>query len=53
MSKDDDLGVQHLRFNETSEWRFGVNFLKRTLFHCTFAWKGVSHKFETLQENKE
>jgi len=45
ISKDNDLGVQHLRSNETTKWSFGVNFLLTTLFHCSFEWKGASQKF--------
>jgi len=53
MSADNDLGVKDLHSNETFEWRFGVNFLKRTLFHCTFAWTGASHKFEIYNAKRD
>jgi len=44
-SADNDLGVQRLPYNGTFRWRFGINVFERTLFHCSFAWKGASHKF--------
>jgi len=45
MSKDNDLGMQHLRFDQTFRWSFRVNFFETTLFHCTFQWQGASYKF--------
>ncbi|XLT91918.1 hypothetical protein HN873_013598 [Arachis hypogaea] len=39
-SKDDDLGVQHLKPLEHWEFQFYPNFLGRTLSFCSFGWKG-------------
>ncbi|BAT90068.1 hypothetical protein VIGAN_06124000 [Vigna angularis var. angularis] len=44
-SKDNDLGVQDLRPNASFSWKFGVNFFATTLFHCSFQWERVIHKF--------
>lgn len=52
-SADNDLGVQDLHYNETFRWRFGVNIFQTTLFHCTFAWEGASHKFVIYKATRD
>ncbi|KAK9266002.1 hypothetical protein L1049_028602 [Liquidambar formosana] len=38
-SKDDDLGMQQIIFNQTYEWSFHNNFFGRTLFWCFMSWE--------------
>ncbi|XP_062104482.1 S-protein homolog 5-like [Humulus lupulus] len=45
-SKDDDLGVHILRFNETYSFRFKPNFWGTTLFFCGFRWADQFHWFD-------
>ncbi|KAK8572425.1 hypothetical protein V6N12_028478 [Hibiscus sabdariffa] len=45
-SKDDDLGVRHIAYGNNFEFHFRPTFLRRTLFHCTFQWDTVTHRFD-------
>ncbi|RDY03840.1 S-protein-like 29, partial [Mucuna pruriens] len=38
-SRDDDLGMKFLRFNETYEFSFGNSYIVDTQFYCSFQWK--------------
>jgi len=53
MSKDNDLGMQQLRFDQTFRWSFRVNFFETTLFHCSFQWQGASHKFAIYEAKRD
>ncbi|KAM7514254.1 hypothetical protein LguiA_003843 [Lonicera macranthoides] len=47
LSKDDDLGVQTLSYNQTFEWHFEPNVLHTTLFHCGVSTENVKEfKFD-------
>nr|KYP64438.1 hypothetical protein KK1_019035 [Cajanus cajan] len=37
-SKNDDLGVQLLKYGETFSWKFNKNFFGGTQFYCSFLW---------------
>jgi len=37
-SRDDDLGMRVLHFNESAHWRFGTDIFWRTMFSCSFQW---------------
>ena len=45
-SVDDDLGVQHLHPHGYFSWSFEINFFRTTLFHCSFQWESVLHRFD-------
>ncbi|TKY68114.1 Plant self-incompatibility S1 [Spatholobus suberectus] len=38
-SKDDDLEMQVLAFNEVYSWNFGYHHFGRTLYFCSFKWE--------------
>ncbi|CAI0396317.1 unnamed protein product [Linum tenue] len=38
-SKDDDLGVRHLGYNQSSRFKFRTDIFFRTLFYCSFEWR--------------
>lgn len=42
-SKDDNLGVHTLKFNEFFGFKFRPNFLGTTLFFCRFQWTNNDH----------
>ncbi|KAK7342359.1 hypothetical protein VNO80_25308 [Phaseolus coccineus] len=52
-SADDDLGVQHLHPNASFSWSFRINFFISTLFHCSFQWESVLHKFVIYNARKD
>ncbi|KAK7342329.1 hypothetical protein VNO80_25277 [Phaseolus coccineus] len=52
-SADDDLGVQHLHPNAYFVWSFEINFFVTTLFHCSFQWESVLHKFDLYKASRD
>ncbi|KAK8464290.1 hypothetical protein PHAVU_011G169266 [Phaseolus vulgaris] len=52
-SADDDLGVQHLHPQGTFSWSFKLNFFGTTLFHCSFQWDSVLHRFDIYKANRD
>ncbi|KAE9598044.1 putative plant self-incompatibility S1 [Lupinus albus] len=44
-SKDDDLGVRTLNYNEEFKFQFKPSFFGDTLFFCGFTWEGKLHRF--------
>ncbi|CAN1189809.1 S-protein homolog 1 [Linum perenne] len=42
-SKDDDLGVHHIKFNNKYEWRFRDSIFYNTLFWCYLAPSNTHH----------
>ncbi|KAK7342825.1 hypothetical protein VNO80_25781 [Phaseolus coccineus] len=52
-SADDDLGVQHLHPHASFSWSFQINFFGTTLFHCSFQWESVLHKFDIYRVNRD
>ncbi|CAN0877685.1 S-protein homolog 2 [Linum grandiflorum] len=47
-SKDDDLGVKVLGYNQEYSFKFGLNFFLTTQFYCSFEWPngGGRHWFD-------
>lgn len=41
-SKDDDLGLHTVPFNESFQWKFTVNARQTTLFFCGLTWRDGS-----------
>ncbi|KAK9714343.1 hypothetical protein RND81_06G087400 [Saponaria officinalis] len=53
-SKDDDMGVQYLSFNQERHWKFGTTiFGKLTHFTCDFKWGEKSRSFEAFVDGVE
>ncbi|KAE9598029.1 putative plant self-incompatibility S1 [Lupinus albus] len=44
-SKDDDLGVRTLKYDEEFKFQFKPSFFGNTLFFCSFTWNGKLHWF--------
>ncbi|KAM6544715.1 hypothetical protein CsatB_025451 [Cannabis sativa] len=45
-SKNDDLGVHVLKYDQSYRFSFTPNFWRSTLFFCGFKWKGEFHWFD-------
>ena len=52
-SADDDLGVQLIHPNNSFQWKFQNNVFGRTLFHCSFQWESVLHKFVIYKTSRD
>ncbi|KAL1207971.1 putative S-protein [Cardamine amara subsp. amara] len=53
-SSEDDLGLQHLPWNGTWDFRFHVNLWKNTRFRCHFTWYGGgSHCFDIFKVSRD
>ena len=52
-SADDDLGVQHLHPHGYFSWSFEINFFRTTLFHCSFQWESVLHRFDIYKASRD
>jgi len=52
-SADNDLGVQHLHPQGTFSWSFKINFFETTLYHCSFQWDSVVHRFDIYKANRD
>ncbi|KAK9265420.1 hypothetical protein L1049_003544 [Liquidambar formosana] len=44
-SKNDDLGMQQIVFNQTYEWSFHNNFFGTTLYWCFMYWEKSQYVF--------
>ena len=51
--KDEDLGLQHLRYGETFEFIFKPRFFGNTVYSCTFQWPGACRLFDIYVENRD
>ncbi|KAF4355339.1 hypothetical protein F8388_026609 [Cannabis sativa] len=51
-SKDDDLGVQLLHYNDSFQFSFTPNIWETTLFYCSFQWKDEFHWFDIFKMKK-
>ncbi|KAE9587768.1 putative plant self-incompatibility S1 [Lupinus albus] len=49
-SKDDDLGVHVLKYDEEYKFQFEPNFFQNTLFFCGFTWDSKLHKFDIYNQ---
>ncbi|KAM6544730.1 hypothetical protein CsatB_025466 [Cannabis sativa] len=47
-SKDDDLGIRILNFNESFSFTFLRNIFQTTLFFCGFRWENEFHWFDVF-----
>ncbi|EOA25369.1 hypothetical protein CARUB_v10018701mg [Capsella rubella] len=47
-SRDDDLGLIHIPWNQSWDFRFHVNIWKRTKFVCQFSWLGGGTHFFSI-----
>ncbi|KAF7844660.1 S-protein-like protein 2-like [Senna tora] len=52
-SSDDDIGTLVVRPGGFFEFSFKVDFFFTTLFHCTFQWPGVTHRFDIYDAVRE
>ncbi|CAL0311320.1 unnamed protein product [Lupinus luteus] len=55
-SKDDDLGVHYLNYNEQYTFSFHYNIFRfqgYTLFFCGFTWNGKLHWFEVYNWKRD
>jgi len=52
-SAENDLGVQDLHPNCSFSWTFQINFFRTTLFHCSFQWEYVLHKFDIYEARRD
>ncbi|KAL4290947.1 hypothetical protein GQ457_14G019240 [Hibiscus cannabinus] len=52
-SKDDDLGIRHISYGNDFEFHFRASFLRRTLFHCTFQWNGITQRFDIYRQVRD
>ena len=52
-SADEELGGQHLHPHGTFSWSFKINFFRTTLFHCSFQWESVLHRFDIYKANRD
>ncbi|KAL2335877.1 hypothetical protein Fmac_010323 [Flemingia macrophylla] len=52
-SKDNDIGIQHLRPNGFFEFSFRPNYFGTTLFYCSFQWQNVIHWFDIYVDKRD
>ena len=52
-SAHEDLGVQHLHPLGNFSWSFEINFFRTTLFHCSFQWESVLHRFDIYTTKRD
>lgn len=53
-SKDDDLGVHVIHFNEFFDWNFKPHvFITNTLFFCTLQWNDKLLSFDAYKEIRD
>ncbi|CAL0304032.1 unnamed protein product [Lupinus luteus] len=52
-SRDDDLGVHVLKYDEEWKFQFQINFHQSTLFFCGFTWDGTLHWFDIYDWSRD
>ncbi|KAE9587765.1 putative plant self-incompatibility S1 [Lupinus albus] len=52
-SKDDDLGVHVLKYDEEYKFQFEPSFLQNTLFFCGFTWDSKLHWFDIYDQDRD
>ncbi|KAK8508629.1 hypothetical protein V6N13_116148 [Hibiscus sabdariffa] len=52
-SKDNDLGIRHISYGNDFEFHFRASFFRRTLFHCTFQWNGITKRFDIYRQVRD
>ncbi|KAE9587756.1 putative plant self-incompatibility S1 [Lupinus albus] len=52
-SKDDDLGVHVLKYDEEYKFQFEPSFNQNILFFCGFTWDSNLHRFDIYDQNKD
>lgn len=52
-SREDDLGVQLLRHDESFTFKFKNNIIGTTLFFCSFQWTGGFHWFDIYKSSRD
>ncbi|KAL4382216.1 hypothetical protein AHAS_Ahas04G0211300 [Arachis hypogaea] len=51
-SKEDDIGARLVKYIDTYEFEFRVNFFGGKFFFCNFQWLGVCHWFKIYNEDR-
>ena len=52
-SKEDDLGEQHLRYEQTYEFSFKPHWFKQTQYYCSFRWQGACYWFDVYIKDRD
>ncbi|KAE9587755.1 putative plant self-incompatibility S1 [Lupinus albus] len=52
-SKDDDLGVHVLKYDEEYKFQFEPSFTQNTLFFCGFTWDSNLHMFDIYDQDRD
>ncbi|KAE9593562.1 putative plant self-incompatibility S1 [Lupinus albus] len=52
-SKNDDLDVHYLKYQDEYKFQFKPNFLGNTLFFCGLTWDGILHWFNIYVESRD
>ncbi|WCJ25999.1 Plant self-incompatibility protein S1 family [Euphorbia peplus] len=52
-SKDDDLGIHVVQFNQSYQWRFRVDWMDRTLFFCGIATRHGSGIYDIYKAKRD
>ncbi|XP_027343146.1 S-protein homolog 2-like [Abrus precatorius] len=52
-SRDDDLGLHVLQYNEYQEWSFNNNIRGSTLFWCSMQWNNQQHSIEVYSTKND
>ncbi|KAE9604490.1 putative plant self-incompatibility S1 [Lupinus albus] len=52
-SKQDDIGVKNLHYQEEFKFQFRPDFLGITLFFCGLTWDGTLHLFDVYDESRD
>lgn len=53
-SKDDDLGLKTVPYDDEFSWEFGVNVVGTTLFYCVLGWESVgSYQFDAYSFGRD
>ncbi|ESW04664.1 hypothetical protein PHAVU_011G114700 [Phaseolus vulgaris] len=53
VSADNDLGVKLIHPNTSYHWKFHINVFGKTLYHCSFQWAFVLHKFVIYETSRD
>ncbi|KAE9598025.1 putative plant self-incompatibility S1 [Lupinus albus] len=52
-SKDDDVGLKTLNYEDEFKFQFRPSFFTITVFRCSFAWDGKSHFFNIYDFSRD